>query len=388
MALAFQAQKLQPTLCQRGRIFWWAVLFLAMLVGSGTWWWRVAHRQDPVRTQAAKSAQPVSVLPVRRQDVIVTVQAIGNLQATRTAVVRAQVGGVLQSMGFTEGQWVTAGQVLAQIDASAFSAAVAQARGNLARDKAQLDHARLDLRRYRSLLGEQAVSKQQFTAQQALVRQLLGTVQADTASLASAQLQLARTTVTAPIAGRLGFKQIDVGNVVQPQDTNGLVSITQTQPISLVFAIPAVHAPQLVARLRKNEAVAVQAFASGTSAVLARGTVAAMDNAIDPATDTIKLKALFANTDQQLLPNQAVRVVVQLASLPSVLTVPQVAVQYGAQGAYVYAINEKNKANLRVVQLGPVESGQVVVQGALEVDEKVVVAGFERLREGTAVEVK
>jgi membrane fusion protein, multidrug efflux system len=391
MTPALKAPRRCLPLRYRGGFFWWTLLFfavLAMLVSGSTWWWRTARSPGAAQVQAVKPVQLVSVLPVRRQDVRVTVAALGSLQASGTALVRSQVGGVLQKVYFTEGQQVQAGQVLAQIDSSAFAVAVSQARGSLARDQAQLDNARLDLKRYRGLLADNAVSQQQFTAQQALVRQLAGGVQAGGASLASAELQLARTKVRAPITGRLGLKQVEVGNVVQPQDAGGLVSITQTQPMVVVFAIPAVHAPVLAAQLRAHEAVVVQAFSGASAVVLAQGTVAAIDNAIDPATDTIKLKALFANKQEQLFPNQAVRVVVQLALLRGVLTVPQVAVQYGAQGAFVYVVNAKNEVGVRVVKPGAVEAGQVEVQGALAVDEPVVVAGFERLREGVRVDLK
>jgi multidrug efflux system membrane fusion protein len=382
-------------------------LFGLLVVGGGAIWWWKAHVADspvPEGTQAngpanaapggggrrfagANVVQPVSVQAVRRQDIRVSVDAIGSISALNTAIVRAQVSGVLQSLNFKEGQQVRAGQWLAQIDPRAFQAALDQAEGGLARDKAQLENARIDLERYRGLLAKDAIPKQQLDTQVALVRQLEGTVQADQGVVASARVQLSYTRITAPIAGRVGLKQVDLGNVVQPGDASGIISITQTQPISLVFAVPATHLPLITARLRAHAPIPVEAWDRGGKKQLAAGRVATVDNAIDPSTDTIKVKAVFPNVDDALFPNQAVSVTLQLDVLSDVIAVPQAAVLRGAQGFYVYVVNADNTVATRVVKPGPVDEGWMAVEGALKPDDKVVVDGTDRLREGAKVEL-
>ena len=339
------------------------------------------------RFDGAGNAQTVSVEAARRQDIRVSVSAIGSLAASNLAIVHAQVSGVLQDIHFKEGQQVRAGQPLAQIDPRAFQASLGQAEGALARDRAQLENARIDLERYRGLLTKDAIPKQQLDTQVALVRQLEGTVRTDEATADSARLQLIYTRVIAPISGRVGLKQVDLGNVVQPADANGIVSIAQTRPISLVFAVPAAHVALLARRLGAGEAVAVEAWDRGGKDRLAVGRVASLDNAIDPTTDTIKVKAMFPNADDVLFPNQAVSVVLQLDVLGDVLAVPQAAVLRGAQGFYVYRVNADGSVGTCVVKPGPVDAGWMAVEGALQAGDKVVIDGTDRLREGAKVEV-
>jgi multidrug efflux system membrane fusion protein len=382
------------------------VFGLLVLGGGAVWWWK-AQPADPTVAEAtpasgraealtgaggrrfagAKGVQPVSVQSVRRQGIRVSVNAIGSITALNTAVVHAQVSGVLQSLSFKEGQQVRAGQSLAQIDPRALQAALSQAEGALARDKAQLDNALIDLDRYRGLLAKDAIPKQQLDTQEALVRQLEGTVKADQGAVDSARVQLSYTRVTAPISGRVGLKQVDLGNVVQPGDANGIVSITQTQPISLLFALPAAHVPQITARLRAGASIPVEAWERGGKRLLAVGRVDTVDNAIDPSTDTIKVKAVFPNRDEALFPNQAVSVTLQLDVLNDAIAVPQAAVLRGAQGFYVYIVNADNTVSTRVVTPGAVDEGWMAVEGPLMPDEKVVIDGTDRLREGARVEL-
>jgi len=368
---------------------WWRNVYLASAAAKATSQGVNAEKSAPGgrRFGGAGAAQPVSVEAVRRRDIHVTVEAIGSIAASNTAVVRAQVSGVLQSINFKEGQQVRAGQVLAQIDPRAFQAALSQAEGALARDKAQLENARIDLERYRGLLAKDAIPKQQLDTQAALVHQLEGTVAADQGAVANARLQLSYTRVTAPTPGRTGLKQVDLGNTVQPSDANGIVSITQTQPVALVFSVPAANLPQVTARLRANEPVAVAAWNRVGKQRLAQGRVETVDNAIDPSTDTIRVKALFANADDALFPNQAVSVVLQLDTLSDALAVPQAGVLRGAQGFYVYVVNADGSVSTRVVKPGPVDGGWMAVEGALQPGDKVVIDGTDRLREGAKVEV-
>ena len=323
----------------------------------------------------------------RQQDIRVSVSAIGSISASNTAIVRAQVSGVLQSLEFKEGQQVKAGQLLAQIDPRAFQASLSQAEGGLARDRALLDNARIDLSRYRDLLAKDAISRQQLDTQTALVAQLEGTARADQGVVDNARLLLSYTRVTAPIPGRVGLKQADLGNVVQPSDANGIVNITQTRPISLVFSVPATHVKLITDRLRANQPLPVEAWNRGATSRLAVGRVATIDNAIDVGTDTIKVKAIFPNTDDALFPNQAVSVRLQLDLLQQVLAVPTSAVLRGAQGLYLYVVNADNTVSTRLVTPGAVDGDWTAVEGALKPGEKVVMDGVDRLRDGARVEV-
>lgn len=388
-----------------GRILPWLLVALLVVAGAGGWWW---HSHQQAQGQAAGQSHegggarahgqgrpggraappsPVSVQVARKQDIRVLVTAIGNIAASNTAIVHAQVSGVLQRLDFVEGQQVKAGQQLAQIDPRSFQASLDQSQGALLRDQAQLENARIDLVRYQGLLAKDAIPKQQLDTQVALVHQLEGTVKLDQAAVASAQLQLSYTRVTAPISGRVGLKQVDLGNVIQPTDANGVVIITQTRPIALTFAVPASNIPVISKRLHGGVAMPVQAFDRGGKQPLAVGTVATVDNSIDVTTDTIKVKALFPNLDDSLFPNQAVNVTLQLDTLHDVLAVPQAAVLRGAQGAYVYVVGADNKVSVHVVQPGAADASWVAVQGDLQAGDRVVIDGGDRLRPGATVEV-
>jgi len=339
------------------------------------------------RFGGANRVQPVSVQAARKQDIRVMVSAVGTITAANTTTVRPQVSGVLQSLLFTEGQQVKAGQQLAQIDPRALQATLSQVEGTFARDKANLDNARIDLARYKDLLAKDAIAKQQVDTQEALVRQLEGTVKADQANVDSARLQLSYTKVSAPIPGRVGLKQADLGNVVSPGDTAGIVTITQTRPIALIFSVPSAQLPQINAKLRAKQPLIVEALDRSGNKFLAKGQVATADNAIDVSTDTIKLKALFPNADDSLYPNQAVSVRLQLDTQSDSIAVPQAAVLRGAQGFYVYVVSAENVVSTRVVKPGAVDGDWIAVEGQLEAGEKVVIDGVDRLREGAKVEV-
>ncbi|WP_334277388.1 efflux RND transporter periplasmic adaptor subunit [Roseateles microcysteis] len=401
---------------QSGAIRGWTlatVLLAALAAGAGIGWWgkgqssAAAAAGTPASGASAPGApgqggpggpgsrrfgganriQPVSVQAVRKQDIRVMVSAVGTFAAANTTIVRPQVSGVLQALQFTEGQQVKAGQQLAQIDPRALQASLAQVEGTLARDKANLDNARIDLARYRELLSKDAIAKQQLDTQEALVRQLEGTVKAGQANVDSARLQLSYTKVSAPIPGRVGLKQADLGNVVSPGDSAGIVTITQTRPIALVFSVPSSQLPQINAKLRAKQPLMVEALDRNGNKFLARGQVATADNAIDLSTDTIKLKALFANSDDNLYPNQAVSVRLQLDTQSDSMAVPQAAVLRGSQGFYVYVVSAENVVSTRVVKPGAADGDWVAVEGQLEVGEKVVIDGVDRLRDGAKVEV-
>ena len=385
------------------------LLLLIAAAAGGGWWWgqrssaagrsadspaaaasapaSAASGAGARRFTAANRVQPVSVASVRMQDVRVLVPAIGNISALNTATVRVQVSGVLRAIRFKEGQMVKAGQVLAEIDPRSFQIALAQAQGQLARDQAQLRNAQIDLERYKDLLAKDSIAKQQVDTQDALVRQLQGTVQTDQAQVDSARLQLSYTQVTAPISGRLGFKQVDVGNMVQTSDAAGLVSITQTQPLNVVFAVPEIHLPVINRQLKAQAPLPVEAWDREQKNQLGQGKVSSTDNAIDTSTGTIKLKAEFANADGKLFPNQFVNVRLQLDTLAGALVVPSSAIQRGAQGTFVYAVQDDGTVNVRRVRMGTADGEVVSVQGDISVGEKVITDGADRLRDGAKVEV-
>jgi len=330
---------------------------------------------------------PVSVGEVRNRDVRFTVQAAGTLMALNTAVVRAKVDGELKALRFTEGQYVQAGQLLAEIDSRPFDAQLNQAQGQWARDTALLKNAELDLQRYQDLLSKDAIARQQVETQAALVRQLLGTVQADQAQIDLAKLQLSYTRVTAPISGRLGLKQVELGSLVRSSDPNGVVSITQTQPMAVVFSVPEMHVPLIMRQLKLGKALGVEAWDRDQKIRLAQGRVSTTDNAIDVATGTLRLKATLDNRDGSLFPNQFANIRLQLDTLKNALVVPVQAVQRGAAGTFVYVVQADNTVQVQTVQLEAVEGDWQAVIADLKPGQQVVTDGADRLRSGSGVEV-
>ncbi len=391
----FPCPPLRSNLRQGGRARWWMLLLVVLaLAAGGGWWW--TQRQagpdgaaatvgttTPGRFSAGGQVQPVSVGLVRRQDVRVMVQAIGTMSARATAVVRAKVGGELTALHFKEGQQVKAGQLLAEIDARSYQAALSQVQGNLQRDQALLKNAQLDLQRYKDLLAQDSIATQQVDTQAALVRQLEGTVAADQAQVDAARLQLGYTRITAPIAGRLGLRQADRGNVVGPSDANGIVTINLVQPIDAAFSVPEAHLAPIQQRLAEGAALPVELWDREQKHRLARGRLGALDNAIDPATGTIKVKAAFANEDGGLFPNQFVNVRLQLNLLPNALTVPGTAVQNN----YVYLVQPGGTVTQRRIRVGVTDGDRVSVEGDLKDGDQVVTDGIDRLREGAKVAV-
>ena len=336
---------------------------------------------------SAGKPTPVSTDLVKRMDMVLNVQALGTMTAMNTAIVRSQVDGVLKSLRFTEGQQVQAGQLLAEIDARAFEAQLNLALGQLARDNAQLLNAQLDLQRYQDLLKKDAIARQQVETQAALVAQLQGTVQADQANVDAARLQLSYTRVTAPISGRLGLKQVELGSLVRASDPNGVVSITQTQPMAVVFSVPEIHVPLIMRQLKLGKALSVEAWDRDQKIRLAQGRVSTTDNAIDVATGTLRLKATLDNRDGSLFPNQFANIRLQLVTLKNALVVAVQAVQRGAAGTFVYVVQADNTVQVQAVQLEAVEGDWQAVIADLKAGQQVITDGADRLRNGSGVEV-
>ena len=331
--------------------------------------------------------QPVAVAAAKIGDVNVVQTALGTVTALKTVTVKPRVDGQLQSVNFTEGQAVKQGDVIAQIDPVPFQVALAQAEGQLARDNAQLNNARLDLERYRTLLKEDSIAAQQVDQQAAQVRQLEGTVKVDQAQVDNAKLQLSYTRIAAPVSGRTGLRQVDPGNMVRSSDANGVAVITQVDPITVLFTIPQDVLPRVMARLNAGEKPPVEAWDRDQKSVLARGRLITADNVIDVTTGTVKLKAEFPNGAGKLFPNQFVNVRMVIDTLKGVVTVPNAAVQRGAQGSVVYVVKEDSTASLRTVQVGPTEGQVTAITSGLNAGERVITDGVDRIREGAKVEV-
>lgn len=382
---------------------WVLIAVAAAGLALAGWWWKgrdgAATDGPPGAASAASGAgrtpggrfgrsgpQPVSVATVQRRDMNVVVDAIGSIASANTAVVRAKVSGELRALYFHEGQPVKAGQVLALIDPKPYEIARDQALATLARDQAQLENARADLARYKDLVAKEAAPRQQLDTQQALVRQLEATLLSDRAAVDNARLQLSYTRVTAPIAGQAGLKQADLGNTVTPSDANGILSIAQTQPAAVVFAVPDARLARIRQQLADKQPLAVQAWDRERKQLLAEGRVASTDNAIDASTSTIKVKALFANKDNSLFPNQFVNVRLQLDRLKDVLVVPAAAVQRGVPGTFVYVVAD-GQVSLRKLQVLATDGESTAVQGELKPGDQVVTDGADRLRDGGRAEV-
>jgi multidrug efflux system membrane fusion protein len=331
---------------------------------------------------------PVVAAAATTADVGMLLDGLGSVTPVATVTVRSRVDGELVKILFREGQVVRAGDLLAELDSRPYAAALAQAEAQLARDQALFKNAQLDLERYKTLFQQDSIARQQLDTQESLVRQTEATVQMDRAAAATARLQLTYSRITAPIGGRLGLRQVDLGNVVHAGDANGMVVITQLQPITVVFTIPEDNLQPVLKKLQAGERLAVTAYDRAGKTRLAAGALLTVDNQIDPATGTVKLKAQFANDDLALFPNQFVNVRMLVDTKVGATVIPAAAVQRGTPGTFVYAVDPDSKAvSVRKVRLGPVQGETVSVEEGIQPGTLVVVDGADRLREGAVVEL-
>jgi len=374
---------------------WWPWAVAAgMLVaaGAGYWYWSGRSADAPAAPERGKGdpsarALPVVAVPARKGSIDVYLNALGTVTPRNMVVVKPRVDGQLMRVAFDEGQVVKAGALLAEIDPRPFQVQLAQAEGQMAKDQALLKNAQVDLERYRTLLSQDSISKQQVDTQEALVRQYQGTIQADQAAIDSARLQLTYSRVTAPISGTVGLRQVDPGNVVHAADANGIVVIAQLQPIGVVFPVPEDNLPRIRRRIATGEAVAVEAWDRDQKVKLAAGKLLTIDNQIDTTTGTVKLKAEFANTDLALFPNQFVNIRMLVETLQDATLVPSAAILRGAPGTFVYVVKEDKSVTVAPVKIGPVQGETTAITTGISPGDVVVVDGTDKLREGAKVEL-
>ncbi len=372
---------------------WWiggAAVFLLVAVGAFILISRGAQKapHDPRQASSSMPGVPVVAAPVKKGEFSMYLSGLGTVTPINTVTVKTRVDGELTKVLFKEGQLVSKGELLAEIDPRPFEVQLTQAEGALVRDKAQLENARLDQERYRDLVKRDLIPKQQLDTQDSLVHQLEGAIKTDQGQIDNARLQLTYARVTAPISGRIGLRQVDPGNIVHASDTGGLAVITQMQPITIVFSLPEDSLSQVLGKLRSGARLSVEAYDRDQKQRLAEGTLLTVDNQIDPTTGTVKLKAEFPNRNNELFPNQFVNARLIIDVKQDALIVPSPAIQRGPQGTFVYVVRPDQTAEMRPVTLGASQEGVALIASGLTAGEQVVVDGADRLRNGGKVEVK
>ncbi|KAF2394911.1 MULTISPECIES: MdtA/MuxA family multidrug efflux RND transporter periplasmic adaptor subunit [Pseudomonas] len=330
---------------------------------------------------------PVRVAPAVKGDFPLYYKALGTVTALNTINVRSRVAGELMKIAFEEGQMVKAGDLLAEIDPRPYQNALLQAEGTLLQNQAQLKNAQVDVERYRGLFKEDSIAKQTLDTAEALVGQYLGTVKTNQAAVNDAKLNLEFTKIRAPITGRVGLRQLDVGNLVAANDTTALAIITQTQPISVVFTLPENSLDTVLARYHTGAKLPVEAWDRGDMKMQASGVLQSLDNQIDVTTGTLKFKARYDNRDLSLFPNQFVNVHLLADTLKGVVLAPSAAIQFGTNGTFVYAMDGDNKVKIRQLKVGASDGDNTVITEGLAVGDRVVLEGTDRLKEGSEVEV-
>jgi multidrug efflux system membrane fusion protein len=382
------------------RGFIWMLLLLIVVGVAGYAVWRagqgnlvpVSPNAGGRRSQgrgAGLGPTPVVVSKARRSNVPVYLTGLGNVAAYYTTTVRTQVNGELMSVAFKEGDDVKQGQDLALIDPRPYQVMLEQAQGQLAHDEALLVDAKLDLDRYKALLAQDAIPKQQLDTQVATVGQLEGSIKTDQANIDNAKLQLIYAHITAPISGRIGLRLVDPGNIVHTSDASGLFVITQLQPITVLFTIPEDSIQQVIKKLNAGAHLSVEAYNRDNSQKIATGTLLTMDNEIDPTTGTSKLKAVFENKDYGLFPSQFVNIKLLVDTEPNQVVVPSVAIQHGQQGSFVFEVGDDSKVKMQPVTPGIVlDNDMTSIASGLNEGESVVVDGMDRLQDGSPVRIR
>ena len=373
------------------RSWWLGLVVICLLVVGAFIFLAKGGQKAPRAAQQGASAVPsvpVVATAVKKGNLDVYLSGLGAVTPLETVTVKSRVDGELTRILFQEGQIVKRGELLAEIDPRPYEVQLTQAEGALARDQALLQNAQLDLERYKDLVKKDLIPQQQLDTQASLVHQYEGAVKADQGQIDNAKLQLIYSRITAPVSGRIGLRQVDQGNIVHATDTGGLVVITELQPITVIFSLPEDNLSQVLGKLRSGTRLTVEAYDREQTQKIATGTLLTVDNQIDPSTGTVKLKATFPNTNNELFPNQFVNARLIIDVKHDALIVPAPAIQRGPQGTFVYVVKTDQTAALRLVTVGVTQEGNASITSGLSVGELVVVDGADRLRDGSKVEVK
>ena len=371
------------------------IVILLILVVAGVFIWRIATAREEKEKQAAAHASmmalyqkvPVEAITVEQKDVPVYLDGLGTVTAYYTVTVNSRVSGQIMKVNFKEGQNVRKGDLLIVIDPAPYKAALDQAKGQLVRDQAQLEDYKLELGRYKSLYQEGVYSKEQLDAEQALYGQYLGTVEADQAAVETAQVNLDYCSIRSPIDGRVGLRLVDPGNIVQSTATTGMLIITQMKPIAVDFSLPEDNLPEVLAKMRSDKGMAVDAYDRSSKEHLATGKLLTVDNQIDQTTGTAKFKAVFSNDKENLFPDQFVNVRLVINQLPHAIVMPAAALQHGPDGNFVFVVDTDHKVKTQPVHVQLTEGSTLVVDSGVKPGDVVVIDGAEKLSSGSPVSV-
>lgn len=370
------------------------LIALALLCASGYYAFFLKSGAVKNEATASSSKKPtadrvvsVAVAKVQQGDINLFFQGLGTVTALSNVTVKSRIDGQLIDLFFNEGAMVKEGDILAKIDSRSFEAQLKQAQGQLLKDQALLENALIDLKRYEVLRQQDSISKQVLDTQNALVRQYQGVIKVDEALIESAKLQIEYSTIKAPTSGRIGLRLLDKGNMVRTSDINGLAVITQIDPIGAVFTIPEDKIPTLMQALNEKKALLVEAFDRSNSVLIAEGELLSVDNQIDTATGTLKLKAKFSNSPMKLFPNQFVNIHLLVDTKQNALYVPAAAIWHTTQGKFVYRVKPDQTVSIQRVKIGITENGKTIIEDGLTLEDKVVIDGLDKLREGSKIAV-
>jgi multidrug efflux system membrane fusion protein len=368
----------------------WKIGLLAvclLAIGVYIFWTKSGEGRSRAAVQGATAsvpAVPVATVAAKTGSIPVYLTGLGSVTPLNTVTVKTQVNGQLISVRYQEGQLVRVGDLLAEIDPRPFQAQLTQFEGQLVRDQALLDNARLDLKRFTVLVEENSIPRQQYDTQASLVHQLEGTVKSDQGQIEGVKVQLIYCRITAPVSGRVGLRLVDQGNFVQTTDTNGLVVITQLQPITVIFTIPEDNIPPVLDKLKRGVRLPVEAYDRALQHRLATGSLLTIDNEVDPTTGTVKLKAVFPNEDNALFPSQFVNARLLVKTQHEATLIPTMAIQRNAQGAFVYLVKPDQTVAMQKVSLGTTNGEMTAVEG-LKSGDVIAADNFDRLREGVKI---
>src|ERR1017187_1956638 len=391
-APAVSAQPAQAKPSRRRRLWLWLAVLLVLGLGAYFVWSRIAAAKaaSAAKAAAAKGPPPIPVVAAtsHKGDIGVYYSGLGAITPLATVTVKSRVDGQLMSVRYREGDTVHKGDLLVEIDDGLYQAALTQAEGQLMRDQATLENARIDLVRYQQLVPQKAAPEQQLATQQATVHQDEGVVKLDEGQIESAKVNVAYCKIAAPVTGRIGLRLVDPGNIVQASDTTGLLVITQMDPISAIFTISEDQLQVVLKKMAAGPALEVDAYDRDAKTKLAQGSLTTLDNQIDPATGTLKLRATFENAKGTLFPNQFINARLLVQEKHGVTLVPTAAVQRNSQAIYVYVVKADSTVTVRPITIGTTEGNDSEVTAGLAPAETVVMTGVDKLQEGSKVDAQ